>query len=627
MHLWASVLTTVPDNKLYIIDQVLDISSTPIVGALVVLYRNSSTAISQCITDAQGIYRFDSLPPGDYSVEIYTTDTETSLVTNFTDISDPVVGNIAFSNISTSSLDTVISGGKTTGVSIASSGSNYSHFLPPIVTTNDGLVAVAEVDPITGSITGFDVLANGSGSSVTADATPVYDPTPPKIENSNTLGTSRSYTSDQINSLYESFNNTVGSFNTNWVSKFHYGSLYMWYVPAPHNMTPALASKVAQVANSEPLQGVPFSRHIKDIAYWPSSSITVFPGGSFGALYTCDGYEITHNPSLSEPYMTVRLWAAEVVTCNVEPDEYGRFFPVGDNWNPGGVFDSYSQFLQAKNTIRKVEPAIPKTSDTFTFEKIQTVIDNFLGLELFKNARAALFAAAEAYQNYIPQNFIGNPATDDAIPISFVNPYSATSPSFESKNPYDAIVYGTTQAKPGLGSDGYTTLSQMFYPYMSPTTGAPTSRNTGIYNPDYTATISQDDYNQIKGYLGAKFLPAPALNDLGLGEVYSKVQQFDSVFGTTVASKLATTGSLINDFWHEFGQAVGLVPGGTSWAKETNDFQNQVQGVLSDTAPQALWGKSFYVPDTANPAYSEYAFRHSWDSQTGAYTITKVKYP
>lgn len=615
MKLWSSILRSVYANRLYILDQVLDGDSIPIASATVVLYKNNKI-VDQCATDAQGIYKFEDLQPGDYFVEIYTESTTSKLVVDFGTVTQPVLGRVVYSNIVPPTVAPVQTNGETTSVSITDPGEKYSSYLPPVITTPDGFVAKATVDPVTGTITGTTTLKNGTGSAQTATTYPTYDANLSYPIQNKTVGTLpvNQITNDDINDFYLSFIDAYAT-DTSSLTSLHYGSLYNWYQPPPYLMTSKLVQKIHEVYASPILNGVAISRHIKDIGYYPSGTATVYVGGSWAWLQgSCDCWSLTHHASIAEPWISVLMYQAQVITVSCEQNEYGAYYPVGENWLQGaGTHASYDAFMQSRQTYPPQYPVISKTSEPTLLEAIVDVLDRAVGILLFRDFREALLQAGADYVGALALNYVGGPAKDDLIPIQVATPVGG--PSLDQSNPYNAFVYGL-----GLSSgENNLSLGSLYYPYLNGS-GNPTSTNTGIPNPNYDPNCTTADFQQIKGYLGTKYLPEAVIAGSPMEPVFNAIQSFDAKYGTAFGTVFATTASIAVSGLHEIGQLIGSNAGGSSWAKEWSDFKEQSAGAITLTAPEYLHGKSFTVNATDNPAY---AFVHSWDS-VGAYTITKV---
>ena len=135
-------------------------------STVVYLYRDGSFC-KATVTDASGMYKFSSLIAGDYKVKVFLKDGSDNLWVDYSTASSVISGPFSSSITVPASL-TVTTSGSSTTVSISSSGSKYSYYAPPIVTTPDGYVGKGLVDFATGALTGLTTLASGTGSATTA---------------------------------------------------------------------------------------------------------------------------------------------------------------------------------------------------------------------------------------------------------------------------------------------------------------------------------------------------------------------------------------------------------------------------------------------------------------------------
>jgi hypothetical protein len=599
MNLLPTLLTSVTKQDTTIVNQALDTDGNPISGAVVVLYKNN-IVVSSRIADSAGVYTFTNLPKGNYKIEFYNpVDLSAYLTNDFGTLSGKFVNTIKPVSASLPTLSPIVAGGKTTGMTVTAGGAGYSSNTPPWITTDDGFIGKAVVDLVTGEILNIDTYVEGTGNPTTTTVQNNYDFNS-SIPASITFGTPNGAQDGgaALSQAYTEFNLFVQRiYDAFWAFAYNKTG---YTVLSGIKVGQKGISKLTEVVKSPP-NSTGMGRE-KNMAYYPTGTMTVYSDNP-SALYNLLNVDFFDGrPGTSTKY-NFQLYGSEVVE-NIPGKPYY-----------GGIFSSYADFLTAKEaalgSAQTVSPPVLPTSTASTSGKISAFLNDLINHLLFVQNSSALKTASLTYEASISSHYSGEPAKNDTTPIQIVNNTGAS--GLDQQEPYSAYVYGRGSYGDGLF------LGQLYYPYVKEN-GEPTSTNTGIPNPNRDQSITDADFNAIKGYLGTKYLPTPVLDSIGLGDIYRQIQSIDSAFGTTAATTFATGSSLFASLAHELGQTLANP---SSWQKQAKDAAEQSFGALSDTAPAALWGRSFDV-DGVPVGSGSYFYRHSWDAGTGAYTITKL---
>jgi hypothetical protein len=306
---------------------------------------------------------------------------------------------------------------------------------------------------------------------------------------------------------------------------------------------------------------------------------------------------------------------------------YSVFGIKNSVWDFINAFETYNEAYKLSKQAKVLASKTTVRSDNFFIDFFTKELDTVVDISQGWMSAVRLFT-------------ITGPLIDDDIPISIINNLESAT-SMDTPLSYDSIIYmmgglsrdaylsgrwlanfyGITEQKMGQFGCEQISISQKHYKYLN-SNSSPTSVNTGILNPNYDPQVTEQVFNEVKGYLGGKYLPLVNSLEIGgvLGTSYStitqRLQTYDQQLGTSWSQKWVETTSSLADFFHELGQATRSGNIEKNW----NDFKQQTTGLESGVAPQYLWGKNYMSPAN-EPGH---AWIHSWNSANGAYTITKV---
>jgi hypothetical protein len=289
-----------------IINEAINADGSPASSVLVLLYREN-IFVDSCVTDAAGVYRFDNLPEGNYKVRIRFKDGSDPLYIDYTSSRSVLISPLSTS-ITTSATLSITSSGGSTIIGLSSSGSRYSFYAPPLITTDDGYVGRGLVSFTTGSLTGISTIASGTGSATTAITSTLSEPS-----RSDSASPFNSFSNQTYGSATGAPNglalyNATNSFYTNLIPTYVdlYDKIFarLGPVPAPWSDPPGVdQNRSAWVKKYDLLFGnqtagiadYPYgiSFIIKCLAWYPAGYITIYGNSpdSINQLSRYDGFK------------------------------------------------------------------------------------------------------------------------------------------------------------------------------------------------------------------------------------------------------------------------------------------------------------------------------------------------
>ncbi len=653
--LFTSIVSVpAPAQNIDIIDQVLNDDGTPADEAVVSLYKDGNY-ISSYTTTQDGKYEFRNLIKGFYDIQILYADVQgivwrsfgrvdNSLVTEFTAKTDIVPPVLSLQSVNNN-----------TSVTVTTPGSGYDPLDPPVIAADDGFTAVGVVNPL-GLLTGLTPLIPGNGTATVVDTFNITQISTYIEYYGNQSQTGGESTDDFSSTFNSSINAMIANIN------FNTGPLsgrFSYFTSANLNIGvgyegDALAALSGRLQNAYPNyvdKGL-YAFPVGTITYQANTTNFTPPRAWKGGVFSGSGAELSATFDVYQ--YGVIDYSGFFKTKNNRPPgqtpEYVYMLDIPDNhpnvflpegwleqlYKPCGVKTTVYEFILGMQDY--AQAAVDSKRYASNLQKTE-VNQDALYKDVIKKNYTNLKSAGENYVNAVRLFTINGPLIDDDISILLGNEF-INAPSTDLKRSYEAIIYMMSGLNSGtqrrwLENENFISeakmaqfgcqtkgIAQEYYKFLT-NDGVPTSANTGIINPNYNPLVTSQVFNEVKGYLGGKYLPlvtaiqtdAPLVGTLYAGTV-TALQSLDQKLNTSLASNFVSATSILADFGWEARQVA--ISGNLT--KNYNDFTQQVTGLTSGTAPQYLWGKSYMSPATE---YG-YAWVHNWNASTGAYTITKI---
>lgn len=626
-----------PEQNINIIDQVLNDDGTPAEGAIVSLYRDG-LYVKSFTTLADGVYEFRDLIKAFYEIQIVFADEQGIVWRSLGKVTQSAESQFFKQlDIIPPVLNLEVENNQTT-VSIVTPGSGYDMNDPPVIAADDGFTAIGIVN-LAGQLTGLTSVFPGNGTASIVNTFNI-----PQISNyigyygdqSQTGGES---TDDYSSSFYDSINAMIADIDWN---SGPLGGRFSYFTSANINIGVGYEGDALTALGGKPQTMFP-NYQDKGLFAYPAGTITyqanttnftppsAWKGGAFSGSgaelsVTFDVYQygvIDYSGFFKTKNNRPPGQTPEYVYMLDIPENHPNvFLPEGwleQLYKPCGVKTSVYDFVLGMQEFAQAATDAKRYASNL--EKFEVNADNLFKNNIKINWNNLKLLGTEFINAVSLFNILG-PLVDDDIPIQISNQLE-NAPSMNLNNPYAKFIYFNTISKSDRErfNAETTILTEQVYKYLN-SNGIPTSTNTGIPNPSYNPSLSIQTFNEIKGYLGAKFLPQIVANQIGgvagnlWNNFYNKTQIIDAVAGTNFSQSYVRTTSVIADFFHQAGQAATTGEVGKNWS----DFLQQSSGAFAGSAPQYLWGKTYMTPATE---YG-YAWVHNWNNTTGAYTITKV---
>jgi hypothetical protein len=648
-----------PEQNIDIIDQILNDDGTPADGAIVSLYKDGSY-INSYTTLSDGVYEFRNLIKGSYEIQIVYSDEQGIKWRNLGKINQPLISpGITNFNIVSPVLNLSVENSLTT-VTVTTPGTGYDPFNPPIIAADDGFTAIGIVNQ-SGVLTGLTSLIPGNGTATVVDTFNI----PLTIDYITYYGNQSQTGGESTEDYSDVFYSNISAMaaNISWNSG-PLANRFSYFTSSGLNISVGSESAALTALNGQ--AGASFPNYVdKGLYAYPSGTIT----------YQANIETLTPPSNSWKGGAYIGTGSNLSITFDVHQYgyiDYSGFFATKNAFPPknlSGLDPQYRYELQIPENHPNVNGPGGWLEQLYAPCGVKTSIYDFLiSIEQFNQAAidskryASNLAKAEEnldtlYKDVIKKNYadlklaggyyvqavklftLTGPLIDDDISILINNEF-VNAPSMDTKRAYEAIIYMMTGLNEGtqrrwLDNEYFISeakmaqfgcqvkgIAQEYYRYLT-ANGVPTATNTGIINPNYNPLVTAQVFNEVKGYLGGKYLPlVTAINSEAplVGQFYSgtvtALQSIDQKLGSSLASAFVTQTSGLADFGWEAKQTITS----GNLQKNYNDFQQQVAGLTAGVAPQYLWGKSYMTPATE---YG-YAWVHNWDQSNGAYTITKV---